>query len=140
MYYIPLILTIIANVLYHISQKNTSEKINPLFSLCVTYGIALIVTLILFFLMKGDKSFKSNARELNWAIILLGISIVLLELGFLLAYRVGWNIGTASIISTIVVTITLVPIGMLFFKEHISLKNIVGILICIVGIVLINKK
>lgn len=140
MYYIPLILTIVANVLYHISQKNTSEKINPMFSLSITYGIALIISIILFFIMKDDNSIKANIKELNWASILLGVSIVLLELGFLLAYRVGWNIGTASIISTIVVTITLVPIGIMYFKENISIKNIIGILICIAGIILINKK
>lgn len=139
MYYIPLILTIIANVLYHISQKNTSVKINPLFSLCITYSVALVVTLILFFVLKGDKSLKTNVNELNWSSIVLGFSLVLLELGFLLAYRVGWNVGTASIISTIVVTMTLVPIGILFFKESISFKNVMGILICIVGIILINK-
>lgn len=140
MYYIPLLLTIIANVLYHISQKNTSAKINPMFSLFVTYGIALIITFLLFFILKGDKSFQSNAAELNWATIVLGCSLVLLELGFLLAYRAGWNIGTASILSTIVVTLTLVPVGLLFFKEPISVKNLIGIITCIVGILLINAR
>jgi len=140
MYYIPLLLTIVANVLYHISQKNTSGKINPMFSLMITYGVALIISLILFLFMKGETSIRENLKELNWASLLLGISIVLLELGFLLAYRAGWNIGTASIISTIVVTIALIPIGILFFKEEITLKNIVGIIISIVGIILINNK
>ncbi len=140
MYYIPLILTILANVLYHISQKNTPEKINPMFSLMITYGVALIISLILFLFMKGEVSIRENIKELNWASLLLGISIVMLELGFLLAYRFGWNIGTASIISTIVVTIALIPIGILFFKEEINLTNIVGIIISIIGIVLINKR
>lgn len=140
MYYIPLILTIIANVLYHIAQKNTAEKINPMFSLIVTYGVALIISLILFFITKDEKNITYNIKQLNWASLLLGGSIVLLELGFLLAYRVGWNIGTASIISTIVVTIVLIPVGMAFFKEYINAKNIIGIIISIIGIILINKK
>ena len=140
MYYIALILTIIANILYHIAQKNTPEKINPMFSLVITYGVALIISLIVFFIRKDEGDINYNIKQLNWTSLLLGVSIVLLELGYLLAYRVGWNIGTASIISTIVVTITLIPIGIAFFKENISMKNVIGIIISIIGIVLINKK
>jgi uncharacterized membrane protein len=140
MYYIPLLLTIIANVLYHIAQKNTSEKINPIFSLIITYGIALVISCILYFIVKDEKSLNINIKELNWSNVLLGFAIVLLELGFLLAYRVGWNIGTASIISTILVTLALIPIGIFFFKEDINIKNIIGIILSIIGIILINKK
>ncbi|MGB8451146.1 MAG: EamA family transporter [Anaerocolumna sp.] len=140
MYYIPLLLTIIANVLYHIAQKNTSEQINPLFSLIITYGVSFIMSCILFHFIKGEKSFSLNVKELNWSSFLLGCSIILLELGYLLAYRVGWNIGTASFISTILVTLVLIPVGLLFFKESISLKNVFGIMLSIVGLILMNKK
>lgn len=140
MYYIPLILTIIANVLYHIAQKNTPEKINPMFSLMITYGIALFISIIIFFICNKSNSIIINVKQLNWSSILLGVSIVLLELGFLLAYRAGWNIGTASIISTIIVTITLIPFGIIFYREQISKINVLGIIISIIGIILINKK
>ncbi len=140
MYYIPLLLTVIANVLYHIAQKSTSENINPMFSLIVTYGIAFIMSCILFYVMKGDKSFNFNIKELNWSNYLLGCSIVLLELGFLLVYRVGWNIGIASLLSTIVVTLLLIPIGLLFFKESFNITKMFGVILCIVGIILLNKK
>lgn len=140
MYYIPLLLTVIANVLYHIAQKSTSDKINPIFSLIVTYSVALFFCIIIFFFMHDNKNIQINIKELNWSNTLLGASIVLLELGFLLAYRLNWNVGTASIISTILVTIILIPVGIIFFKEEIHLKNIVGIAISIIGIVLINSK
>lgn len=140
MYYIPILLTVIANVLYHIAQKNTSAKINPIFSLIVTYSVALVTCIIIFLFMHDNKNLHSNIKELNWSNTLLGASIVLLELGFLLAYRFNWNVGTASIISTILVTIILIPIGIIFFKEDINIKNIAGIIISIVGIVLINSK
>ncbi|HPU62580.1 MAG TPA: EamA family transporter [Mobilitalea sp.] len=140
MYYIPLLLTVIANVLYHIAQKSTSEKINPMFSLMITYAIAFVLSCILFFFMKGEKSLNKNINELNWSSVLLGCSILLLELGFLLAYRVGWNIGTASFISTIAVTLVLIPIGLLFFKESFNLSKLIGIVLCILGLILLNKK
>ena len=140
MYYVPLLLTIIANVVYHIAQKNTSENINPMFSLMITYSVALVFSAIIFFLTKGNETVKMNFKELNWSSFVLGLSIIFLELGFLLAYRVGWNVGTASIISTILVTITLIPIGIIFFKEDINIKNIIGIGLSIVGIILMNTK
>ncbi len=140
MYYVPLLLTIIANVVYHIAQKNTSENINPMFSLMITYSVALVFSAIIFFLTKGNETVKMNFKELNWSSFVLGLSIIFLELGFLLAYRVGWNVGTASIISTILVTITLVPIGIIFFKEDINIKNMIGIGLSIVGIILMNTK
>ena len=140
MYYIPLLLTIISNVVYHIAQKNTSKDINPMFSLMVTYSIALVFSAIIFFLTKGNETVKMNFKELNWSSFVLGLAIIFLELGFLLAYRVGWNIGTSSIISTILVTITLIPIGIIFFKEDINIKNIIGIGLSIVGIILMNTK
>ena len=116
MYYVPLLLTIIANVVYHIAQKNTSENINPMFSLMITYSVALVFSAIIFFLTKCNETVKMNFKELNWSSFVLGLSIIFLELGFLLAYRVGWNVGTASIISTILVTITLVPIGIILMN------------------------
>ncbi|MDO5707525.1 MAG: hypothetical protein Q4P31_02690 [Andreesenia angusta] len=78
--------------------------------------------------------------QVNWASITLGISVILLELGFLLAYRTGWNIGTAAIISTIVVTIALVPIGIFLYRESISINNITGITLSLIGIYMISMR
>lgn len=138
MYYIPIILTVFANVLYHIAQKYTSEKVNPMLSLMITYGVALIVCIVVFIFTKDRGSLTVEMKSVNWASILLGFAIVLLELGFLLAYRKGWNISTAAIISTILVTMFLLPIGRFMFQEEISGKNLVGIAVSIVGIIMMN--
>lgn len=138
MYYIAIFMTIGANILYHISQKNISQKLNPMVSLTVTYLMALIISVIVTFSTGGFRAFKTEIKEINWACITLGIAALLLELGYLLVYRTGWNIGTAAIISTIVVTIALVPIGMILYKEAISVKNIIGIIVSLLGVYLIS--
>ncbi|MDO5755078.1 MAG: EamA family transporter [Tissierellia bacterium] len=140
MYYIALLLTVGANILYHISQKNISEKINPMFSLTVTYFVALILSLFGFFIVEHSTTFKGEFQHVNWASISLGISIILLELGFLLVYRTGWNIGNAAIISTVLVTIALIPIGILLYKERMNTLNILGILLCLLGLYFISRK
>ncbi len=137
-YYLPLIMTVVANIIYHIAQKYTSHKINPVFSLFVTYLVATVLTAVLLLFYRHENSLKQNIQEINWSTFLLGLALVVLELGYLLVYRVGWNISTASIISNILLTIVLIPIGMLLFKERISLINVLGIGVSIVGILLIN--
>jgi drug/metabolite transporter (DMT)-like permease len=131
---------VISNLCYHISQKNTSDKINPFFSLFITYFVATLSSMIIFLFYRHKNTFGENINELNWTAFLLGFAIVFLELGFLLAYRMGWNISNTQIISTIIVTIILVPIGRIFFKESISFINIIGIGVSIVGVFLMNYK
>lgn len=138
MYFIPIILTVIANIFYHIAQKYTSNKINPFFSLSVTYMVALFISVVLFFLTRKGESLIAEIHKINGASFILGIAIVLLEFGFLLAYRNGWNVSTASIISTVAVTVFLIPVGVGVFHETISSKKILGIIFSIFGMILMN--
>lgn len=138
MYFIPIILTVIANIFYHIAQKYTSNKINPFFSLSVTYMVALFISVVLFFLTRKGESLIAEIHKINGASFILGIAIVLLEFGFLLAYRNGWNLSTASIISTVAVTVFLIPVGVGVFHETISSKKILGIIFSIFGMILMN--
>jgi multidrug transporter EmrE-like cation transporter len=77
--------------------------------------------------------------HLNWPCITLGIAIVFLEFGFILAYRAGWQISTAAIFSNATIGIVLIPIGALLFKESLDAVKLGGIAFCILGLVLINK-
>ena len=78
--------------------------------------------------------------QLNWASFALAFALVGLEVGFLFAYRAGWNIGVAAIFVHATVTLFLVPIGMLMFKEKLSPTNMIGILVCVIGIVMVNIR
>jgi drug/metabolite transporter (DMT)-like permease len=73
-------------------------------------------------------------------IVLLGFSLIMVELGFLYAYRTGWKISTTSIIAGSFTTIALALIGVLWYKEEITIINIVDIVLSSVGVMLINSK
>jgi uncharacterized membrane protein len=88
----------------------------------------------------NQSGIVANIKSLNWASYALGLAIVGLEAGFIIAYRMGWQISLAGIISNIAVAILLIPIGLFFFKETFSLTNIIGIILCIFGLVLVNYK
>ncbi|EKQ53525.1 MAG: EamA-like transporter family [Clostridium sp. Maddingley MBC34-26] len=55
-------------------------------------------------------------------------------------YRVGWNISKGSLIANVSLVMLLIIIGVLFYKEHIGLYKIVGIVCCIVGLIFVNLK
>ena len=113
-------IAVVANVFYHVAMKQTSERLDPLVSLLLTYLVAATTCLVAipFF---GRLSLRENIAYLGWPSVLLGISICFLELGFLLAYRAGWNLSTAALACNVAVGLLLIPLGLFYFKEHLTI-------------------
>lgn len=140
MYVFPIVLVVFSNVVYNICQKSTPQNVNPFSALLVTYLTAAVLTLIAAQFYKTDKNFLQSFHELNWTSIALGVAIVGLEVGYLLAYRAGWNISVGSLVANIILALILIPIGILFYKEGFALKQVIGAALCLAGLVLINLK
>lgn len=139
-YVFSIVLIVSSNIFYHICQKATPQKANPFIGLLVTYLTAAILSIIAFQFYKTDKGFFQSFKELNWTSIVLGITIVGLEFGYMMAYRAGWNISVGSLVANITLAVMLIPIGILFFKEGFELNKILGAAFCIIGLLLINKR
>lgn len=139
MYVFPIVLVVTSNIVYHICQKSMPQSANPLSALLVAYLTAAIVVLVAFPFFKTDKGFFQSFTQLNWTSFALGVAIVGLELGWLLAYRVGWNVSVGSLVANIALAIMLIPVGILFYKEIFSITQIAGVAFCMVGLVLINR-
>jgi drug/metabolite transporter (DMT)-like permease len=142
LYYATIMLTIAASILYHVFLKVTPPNINPMVSLAVTYLTAAMVSLALYPFYPADKtvSLLASFKELNWASYALGAAIVGLEVGTLVAYRVGWNISLFNIVASTTVSVLLIPAGLLLFKETLSPTTIAGVVFCLLGLILINYK
>lgn len=140
MYVFSIVLIVASNILYNICQKSTPEGANPFSSLLITYLTASIITVLTFLFFYNDKSLVQSFKELNWTSIALGISIVGLEFGYLMAYRSGWNISEGSLVANILLALMLIPVGILFYKEGFAFIKTVGVLFCIIGLLLLNKN
>lgn len=141
LYWLPILLVILSNTLYHITAKSTPGTANPLASLLVTYLVASAVTLVL--MLGNQAAHKAELfpfRGLNWTSFALGLCIVGLEYGYIMAYRAGWNISVGSLVANIVLAIILLAVGVLLFREHMTIQRGVGILLCVIGLVFINWK
>jgi uncharacterized membrane protein len=141
LYYLAVGLAVISNLFYHISQKLTPPDVNPALAISITYLVAMGISLVILWTLQPLKTGLGQAlRQLNWATVMLGFSVVGIELGFLLAYRAGGNISLAQIVVSSAITLILIPVGLVFFKERISWLNGLGIVLCLAGLVLINIK
>jgi len=140
LFYFSIILAICSSALYHFTAKSTPANVNFTVSLLVTYGVAFIVTLFTFFFFPAQQGVITELKKLNWASVGLAVAVVGIEFGFLLVYRAGWNLGIAAVLTNVVASLILLPVAILIFKDKISWINILGILICFVGLVLLNWK
>lgn len=137
-YVFSIVLIVMSNVVYNICQKSTPHSANPFLALLVTYLTAALLTLAVLVFTKTDKGLGQSLQDLNWTSIVLGIAIVGLELGYLMAYRAGWNISVGTLVANIALAIILIPVGVLFYQEGFELNKMLGVAFCIAGLVLIN--
>lgn len=135
---LPLALVVISNTFYHIISKKTPTDANALLSLSVTYIIAAIFTFVVFIIGNHSEPITTELKKLNWTSFALGIVIVGLELGWILAYRAGGDVSRAPLIANCTLAIVLVFVGVLFFKEAIHTKEIIGIIICLIGMIVVT--
>ncbi len=136
----PLALVVVSNIVYQICAKSAPASMNPLASLTVTYGVGTVVSGALYFLLNRGGNLLQEYRSLNWAPFALGIAIVGLEVGFLYAYRAGWKISTASIVQSAFLAVALVIVGALLYHEKVGWHQLVGVGLCLAGLVFINMK
>ena len=112
--------------------------VNPFGALMVTYAVAAIISAIIFVYMVGPSNVAFELSKINWTSIILAIAVVGLEVGYVFVYRVGWSVSTASVVANIGLACVLIGVGYLLYKENVSINQILGIIVCMVGLILIN--
>lgn len=135
---LPLAMVVLSNTFYHFISKKTPSNSNALLSLAVTYSVAAIFTFVMFIIGNHGSTITAELKKLNWTSFALGVVIVGLELGWLLAYRAGGDVSKAPLIANCTLAIVLVFVGLVFFKETISAKEIIGMLICMAGMIIVT--
>jgi uncharacterized membrane protein len=138
-FYLPFGLVVGGGVLYHLAQKSIPKGMNPFLATIMAYLIGIVLCAICVPFYSGGKSFIGAVRESNWALLVLGFAVAAIELGFLLCYRAGWKISFAAVAANVAITVLLIPIGIAVFKDQLSLRNVLGVGLCILGLVLVIR-
>jgi uncharacterized membrane protein len=99
----------------------------------------MLGSVVMFFFTSDSKNLLVEISKTNWSALALGIAIVGLEFGYICIYRAGWKIGVASLVANISLACVLLLVGLFVYKEVITLKQLLGMGICAIGLMLIVK-
>ena len=135
----PLALVILSNVFYQICTKSVPGGMDPLASLTITYTVGAVASFVLYYALNRNANILREYSQLNWAPFVLGIVIVGLEVGYIYAYKAGWPVSTAQIVQAAVLAVILIFVGYGLYHESITWNKLIGILVCLIGLGLINR-
>ena len=131
----PMIMVIAANSFYNVVAKSTPKDVNAFLSLAVTYGLAALISFVVFmFTRKGGM--MQEMGNVNWTAFAFSVCVIMLEVGYIFIYRAGWKVSMASLIANIALAVVLLGVGLMFYKEELSARQFIGIAVSIAGLVL----
>lgn len=136
-----LVLAAFGNALYHIGQKSMPPAANPMVLLMVVYAIAFLLTgLAAPFFPNTPSLAASVSSALSWPILALAFGVALVEVGFLLAYRLGGSLQWYGAAVNGLTVLILVPVAILVFREAFSPMRLLGVATTLVGLVLMTRN
>jgi drug/metabolite transporter (DMT)-like permease len=140
MFYISAFMAILGGVGYQYFVKRVPGSIDPIVSVIGVYLSVLVLSLILLPLFPADGGLVVHFRRLNWVQLAMAVSVLLIELGFLLMYRYGWGLSTGNLITGVMINLALLGLGIFLLGEGVNLVNVIGIGLCIIGVALIGFR
>ncbi len=135
----PIALVVSSNIIYQICAKGVPKEMDAMASLTVTYLVGAACSAIMFILMNKNGNLLLEYKKMNLAPVLLGISVVGLEVGFIYAYKNGWAVSTASIVQSAFLALALIFVGALLYHEAITANKLIGAAICLIGLYFMNR-
>ena len=136
----PIGLVLLSNVVYQICAKSIPDALNPFAALTVTYLVGAVICFVFLLIHSKEANPLKEFSKLNWTPFVLGLVIVGLEVGFIYAYKAGWQVSTASLVQGAALTVVLLFVGFLIYKEALTWNKLVGAALCLCGLFFINHK
>jgi drug/metabolite transporter (DMT)-like permease len=132
--------TIVASfMIYHLAIKALRPDLHPLAFLIGVYIVALVLTIGLWIAFPALGPTGVRAGDMIW-VVMLGIALVGIEFGFLMAYRNGWTVSVAPTFSNVTLALIMAPIGMIFLKERLGWQGFAGLALCVLGLILMARR
>lgn len=135
-----LLIAIVSTFGYHLVIKLTPGTVNPLVSLAVTYAAVTVLFSVAAILAPDSAPLRESLRQVNWTALALAVTIIGLDLGFLLLYRSGFEVSLGQIVTQSAAALLLIGVGVAVFRERLTATNVAGIALCIAGLWLISRR
>lgn len=131
----PIALIVFSNVVYQICAKEIPKDMDTMASMTITYLTGAICSAVIFFVTNRGGNLLHEYSKTNSAPFLLGVSVV----GFIYAYKNGWQVNSVSVVQSAFLSIALLIVGALLYHEVISVSKVIGVILCLAGLVFMNK-
>jgi len=138
-FYLPVLIVVAANVTYDISSKSIPEDMNAYAGITITYSVLAVFNFILFQFMNPATSIVAEWTQINWAVVLFAFTSIGLESGYIFLFRAGWNISMGGMVCNTLLAICMLLVGRFLFDEIVSLTQLLGVVLCVAGLVIVNR-
>ncbi len=129
----------LGNVTYHIGQRTLSPRANPRVLLMVVYAVSFSLCAAAAPFFRTAPGVSWPGEILRWPVLVLAGGVVLIELGFVLAYRSGPMFQWSGVAVNGASALLLVPIAALIFREALSPTRLAGMGLILVGLALASR-
>jgi len=138
LHYASAALAVLGTIGYHNLVKKIPATIDPMVSILAIYlGVLITGLALLPFALSGGRAWES-VQQLGWVQCGIAVCILMMELGFLLMYRNGWDLSVGNVVTGVFINIGLMTNGICLLGEKLSVVNILGVVVCILGVALIE--
>lgn len=140
MFYISAVIAVAGAVGYQYFIKRIPDTINPIVSVLAMYLAVVVIGVFLLILFPSEGGIRFHIRQVTWIQVALAVTVFLIEFGYIMMYRNGWQLSSGSLVTGVFINIILLGMGITLFDERVSTVNIIGILLSIVGVAMISYK
>jgi len=134
----PLLLVVSGSLVYHVAAKSVPRALDPFGALMGVYATALIASFIAYAITRRGTTPPGLSALWHPTVAGVGLGALMIELGFLLTYRAAWPVSMASVMTNGLVAVLLIPIGALVFGEAVTALRVAGVLLCLLGVFLLQ--
>jgi drug/metabolite transporter (DMT)-like permease len=121
-------------VAYQLAQRSMPTGTNPCTVVAIAYFLGMIACVVLAPKVGKPLGLDDISLLKHWPIWVLAGSVVGIEIGYLLAYRAGWQLAMTTGITYTSTMVLLGIVGATFFSESISLRSAAGLALAIGGV------
>ena len=136
----PIGLLLVAHTFYQVSAKSVPEAMDPFAAVFFNYVVAACAAFVLWMVMGQEKNLAVQLGKMNWAPVVMGLTITAVEVASVFMYKLGWNISVGTTIVNIALAVVLAVIGVMFYKEVLTTQQLMGIGLCIAGVIVMAKS
>ena len=138
-FYLPVFIVVAANVTYDISSKSIPDGLNAYAGITITYSVLAVFNFLIFQIMNPEIPIIAEWAQINWAVVLFALTSVGLESGYIFLFRAGWNISLGGMVCNTLLAICMLLVGLFLFSETVSLRQFLGMTLCVAGLIIINQ-